>query len=143
MWEHIFLFRILDHPDDAYDGRPRGHKEMLRNITSLGSKQHDTFASDKWKLTVSAFKAFREANGLSESDLPHEIVNHSLGELANENGFSTNPIEAKWSVIKRCIRNTMADKLPAHADRQKWRSLIAEYQARSLLGVLNPQYFDR
>eukprot|EP00439_Symbiodinium_sp_Y106_P054477 s3618_g7.t1 len=31
-----FLFRILDHPADALDGKPRGHKEMLRNIRSLG-----------------------------------------------------------------------------------------------------------
>ena len=97
MWEPIFLFRVLDHFDDAYDGRPRGYIEMLRNIKSLGNKQHDTFACNKWKSTASAFKAFRDANGLSESDLPHEIVNHSLGELANENGFSTNAIEAKWS----------------------------------------------
>ena len=83
---------------------------MLRNINSLGIKKHDTFVSDKWKATVSAFKAFREANGLSESDMPHEIVNHSLGELVNENGFSTNAIEAKWSVIKRWIRNKMSGK---------------------------------
>ena len=138
-----FLFRILDHPDDAYDGRPRGHKEMLRNINSLGIKKHDIFVSDKWKATVSAFKAFREASGLSEFDLPHEIVNHSLGELVNENGFSTNAIEAKWSVVKRWIRNKMSGKLPAHSDRQKWRLLIGEYQARNLLRALNPQYFDR
>ena len=76
-----FLFRILDHPHDAYDGGPRGHREMLRNINSLGIKKHDTFVSDKWKATVSAFNAFREANGLSESDMPHEIVNHSLGQV--------------------------------------------------------------
>ena len=60
-----------------------------------------------------------EANGLSESDMPHEIVNHILGELVNENGFSTNAIEAKWSIIKRSIRNKMSGKLPAHSDRQK------------------------
>ena len=37
----------------------------------------------------------------------------------------------------------MSRKLPAHSDRQKWRLLIGEYQARNLLRVLNPQYFDR
>ena len=88
---------------------------------------------------MSAFKAFREAGGLSESDLPHEIVNHSLGELVNENGFSTNAREAKWSVIKRWIRNKMSGKMPAHSDRQKWRLLIGEYQARNLLRALNPE----
>ena len=70
--------------------------------------------------------------------MPHEIVNHILGELVDENGFSTNAIEAKWSIIKRSIRNKMSGKLPAHSDRQKWRLLIGECQAPNLLRALNP-----
>ena len=70
--------------------------------------------------------------------MPHEIVNHNLGELVNENGLGPNTIEAKWSIIKRWIRSKMLGKLPAHSDRQKCRLLIGEYQAPNLLRALNP-----
>ena len=95
-----FIFRILDHPEDAYDGKPRGHKEMVKNLGMLNLKKNDIFVSDKWKATVSAMKSFRREHNFSLSDVKHEIVNHSKGELKNSNGFTTNPIECKWSLIK-------------------------------------------
>ena len=75
------LFRVLEHPDDSFDGKPRGRKEMLHNIESLGMREHDVFVSDKWKATVSAMKAFRKNKKITTDDLPHEIVNHSEGEI--------------------------------------------------------------
>ena len=119
-----FLFRILDHPLDSLDGKPRGHKEMLRNIKSLGMASGDVFVSDKWKATVSALKVFREESGLTTRTLPHEIVNHSQWEIVNAHGYSTKPIGAKWSVIKRWIRKRNGGVLPAHGDRNKWTKLI-------------------
>ena len=138
-----FLFRVLEHPDDSYDGKPRGHKEMLCNIESLGLQKHDVFVSDKWKATVSAMKAFRKSKRISTEDLPHEIVNHSEGEIKNQNGFTTNPIEAKWSLIKRWVRHRMSGHLPNHSDRRKWRLILNEYQTRNLLKTQSPKCFDR
>ena len=138
-----FVFRILDHPDEAHSGKPRGHGEMLKNINILGLRKGDTFVSDGWKATVSAVKAYRRTHRLSQNDLHHEIVNHSEGELVNSHGFTTNPIEAKWSLIKRWIRHRMSGRLPGHSDRHMWRLLIDEYQTRNLLKARNPQIFDR
>ena len=138
-----FVFRILDHPDEAHSGKPRGHGEMLKNINILGLRKGDTFVSDGWKATVSAVKAYRRTHRLSQKDLHHEIVNHSEGELVNSHGFATNPIEAKWSLIKRWIRHRMSGRLPGHSDRHMWRLLIDEYQTRNLLKARNPQIFDR
>ncbi|CAE7228002.1 unnamed protein product [Symbiodinium microadriaticum] len=124
-----FLFRILDHPADDLDGKPRGHKEMLGNLRSLGLRSGDTFVSDKWKSTVSSLKAYRVAT----RTLPHEMVNHIEGEIVSSNGFTTSPIEAKWAVMKRWIRKRGGGVLPKHGDREKWATLIFEYQGRSLL----------
>ena len=99
--------------------------------------------SDKWKATLSALKAHRELHGLSEKPLRHEIVNHSQGEIVNQNGFSTNAIECKWSLFKRWIRTRLSGKLPRHNDREKWRLLIDEYQARSLLKGHSSHTLDR
>ena len=88
-------------------------------------------------------KAYRRTHRLSQNDLHHEIVNHSEGELVNSHGFATNPIEAKWSLIKRWIRHRMSGRLPGHSDRHMWRLLIDEYQTRNLLKARNPQIFDR
>ena len=35
----MFLFRILEHPEDAFQGKPRGHDEMLTNFHYLGVKK--------------------------------------------------------------------------------------------------------
>ena len=93
---------------------------MLDNLSMLNIKKGDIFVSDKWKATLSALKAYRRQTKLSESELRHEVVNHSQGEIVNSNGFSTNAIECKWSVIKRWIRQRLSVILPQHADRNKW-----------------------
>ena len=56
---------------------------------------------DKWQSATSAMKSFKKDNKLTEGNLRHEIVNHSAGELVNQNGVSTNAIDRKWSVTKR------------------------------------------
>ena len=45
---NAFVFRVLDHPADALDGRPRGAKEMLANLRLIGLRKEDVFVSDKW-----------------------------------------------------------------------------------------------
>ena len=137
-----FIFRILGHPEDAYDGKPRRRKEMMKNLGMLNLKKNDIFVSDKWQATVSAMKTFRREHNLSSSDVKHEIVNHSKGELKNSSDFTTNPIETKWSLIKRWIRTRNAGRLPTHSDRHKWRVLVNEYQARNILEAKAPQPFD-
>ena len=127
-----FIFRVLRHPADAFDGKPRGHREMSENLKFLGLRKGDIFVSDEWRATAFAMKSFRKDNKLTERNLRHEFVNHSACELVNQNGFSTNAIECKWSVIKRWIRKRVSGKLPTHADRQKWSLLIDEYQARTV-----------
>eukprot|EP00959_Pyramimonas_sp_CCMP1952_P125612 2626447-Pyramimonas_sp.AAC.1 len=57
--------------------------------------------------------------GLTERMLPHEVVNHSAGEITNERGFTTNHIELQWSLIKRWIRKRYGGMLPKKANRQK------------------------
>ena len=109
------------------------HKEMFHNIRSLGLRSGDTFVSDKWKASVSSLKAYRVETGLTTCTLPHEVVNHSEGEIVNSNGFTTNPIEAKWAVMKRWIRNRGGGLLPKHGDGEKWAALICEHQGRNSL----------
>eukprot|EP00439_Symbiodinium_sp_Y106_P034496 s962_g4.t1 len=57
-----FVFRILDHPDEAHSGKPRGHGEMLKNINILGLRKGDTFVSDGWKATDEALPGFCAPN---------------------------------------------------------------------------------
>ncbi|OLP83431.1 hypothetical protein AK812_SmicGene21185 [Symbiodinium microadriaticum] len=128
-----FIFRILKHPSEAAAGKPRGHAEMLDNLGMLGLSKGDIFVSDSWPATTSAVKAFRRQHELTERTLPHEKVNHSAGEIKNSNGYSTNAIEAKWSLLKRWARRKLGGKLPSHSDRVKWHRLINEYQGRCIL----------
>ena len=92
----------MEHAEDALDGRPRGKKEMLANIHLLDIQKGDTFVSNKWGAPQLRFE-ITSLHNLTERSLPHEIVNHSAGEIMNENGFTTNAIEAKWSVVKRWV----------------------------------------
>ena len=90
-----------------------------------------TLVSDKWKGTLAAIKAYRQDKGLSERQLPHKIVNHSAGEIISAEGYTTNAIEAKWSVCKRWVRKKTGGRMPTHSDREKWRLLLGEFQYRS------------
>jgi len=130
-----FIFRILKHPSDAINGRPRGHQEMVNNLQLLGLRPGDIFVSDKWRASLSALKEVRRELGVSEAQLRHEVVNHSDGELVNKKVYTTNPIEAKWYLIKRWVKSKSGGKLPSHSDRERWHMLINEYQARQFLSI--------
>ena len=62
--------------------------------------------------------------------MPHELVNHSQGEVVNTNGYSTNQIENRWSVLKRWARKKYGGKLPGNKDRVAWTALLEEFQYR-------------
>jgi hypothetical protein len=128
----IFLFRVLEHPTDAFEGKPRGHTEMLTNLHFLGLQKKTILVSDGWKATVSAVKSFRQAKRWTLRDFHHEIVVHSAGEVVNPRGFTTNGIENVWSVVKRWIRRRCGGRMPSHSDREKWRLLLAEFQFRKM-----------
>ena len=90
----------------------------------------NTLVSDCWRGTIAAVKEYRREKGLSERQLAHKLVNHSYGEIVNEKGYSTNAIEAKWSVVKRWARKKCGGRLPTHSDRRRWRLLLGEFQYR-------------
>ena len=127
-----FLFRVLDHPDDVFDGKPRGKDEILKCLRLLDIKKKTILVTDGWKGTKAAVKALREELGWTEKDLWHEVVNHSAGEITNANGFTTNHIENRWSIIKRWIRKRMGGMLPRHNDRLRWKQLLNEFHWRKI-----------
>ena len=86
--------------------------------------------SDSWRASVVAMKKLGHAKGWSEQDLPHELVNHSQGEIVNPHGYNANQIESKWSVLKRWARKKYGGKLPGSKDRAAWTALLEEFQYR-------------
>ena len=92
---NAFIFRVLDRPAEALDGRPRGAAEMEKNLEILGLQKGDIFMSDKWGGTVAAMKRLRALSSWSATQPHHEIVNHPAGEIVNCSGYSTNAIEVK------------------------------------------------
>ena len=57
--------------------------------------------------------------------------NHSAGEIVNSNGFTTNHIENRWSLVKRWVCKRMGGRLPLHSNREKWTRLLNEFHWRS------------
>ena len=131
--DQYFFFRILEHPSDAFEGKPRGKQEMLQNLHMLGIPKGSVIVSDCWKGTKAAVKQFRLDKGWSDNDLKHESVNHSAGEIVNVNGKSSNAIEARWSVLKRWIREQHGGRMPTRSNRQQWKTLISEFSFRKLM----------
>jgi len=129
----IFMFKVLEHPQDCHDGRPRGKQEILKNLNEVGPTKDTILVSDKWKGTVAAIKQYRLDHGFTESQLPHEVVNHSEGEIKNSRGFTTNLIESKWSVLKRWVRRVNGGRMPTHSDRDVWRRILTQFQFRKLI----------
>jgi hypothetical protein len=121
-----FHFRVLDHPTDAFDGKPRGAKEILACLHTLNIPKRTILVTDGWKGTKAAISAFRREKGWTLQDLHHEVVNHSAGEIVNVNGFSTNGIEARWSVLKRWVRKSCGGRMPTHGDRPRWARLVTD-----------------
>ena len=69
----------------------------------------------------------------SDADLWHEVVNHSAGEIVNSNGFTTNHIENRWSLVKRWVRKRMGGRLPLHSNRETWTRLLNEFHWRKIV----------
>jgi hypothetical protein len=126
----MFFFRVLDHPGDAYNGKPRGKEEMQKCLEAVGLDKDMILVTDKWKGTLAAVNNLMRLNHWSETDLVHEIVNHSAGEIVNMHGFHTNQIEAKWSVLKRWIRKRCGGRLPGKKNRALWKLVLQEFQWR-------------
>jgi hypothetical protein len=135
----VFHYRILEHPVDAHDGRPRGTEEILTCLHMLNLQKGTILVTDGWKGTAAAIRRFRQQKGWTVRELHHEVVNHSAGEIVNCNGFTTNHIEGRWSVIKRWGRKRYGGRLPAHNDRTKWNALLAEFQWRKIISKDNSQ----
>ena len=131
-----FVFRVLKHPSDCLDGRPRGAKEMLENLRSLNMSRNDVYVSDKWGCTVAAVRQLMKENGWRRFN--HQIVNHSAGEITNTAGYSTNAIEAKWSILKRWVKKLHSGKLPRDHDREKWSLLLDEFHYRQVRSEQSP-----
>ncbi|CAK0869782.1 unnamed protein product, partial [Prorocentrum cordatum] len=128
----IWFFRILDHPNDAFDGKPRGHQEMLTSFHLLGMRKGTILVNDSWTATKS--------KGWTAKDVEHELVVHSAGEIKNPRGFTTNGLQSVWSVVKRWVRRKCGWRMPYHSDRQKWRDLLAEMQWRKLAATQTLDY---
>ena len=104
----------------------------------LNMKKHDVFVSDSWRATAPAVKVIRSDLNLNPAvnragNLRHECVVHKDGELVNARGYTTNPVEGAWSVIKRWIRKRNGGRLPAHSDREAWTLLLDEFLLRKVL----------
>ena len=69
-----FVFRVLEHPADAQDGKPRGHFEILQCLRKLQLRPKTILVTDGWKATLSAVNALKEENGWSDVELWHEVV---------------------------------------------------------------------
>ena len=53
---------------------------MLKTVAVLDLQKGDICMSDKRTATVSIVESFRSKHRLKESELKHEIVNHSVKE---------------------------------------------------------------
>ena len=60
--EH-FLFRVLDHPQAALDGKPRGQAEILDCLRLLNLQPKTIIVTDGWKATVAAIKDLKKEKG--------------------------------------------------------------------------------
>ncbi|CAK0843836.1 unnamed protein product [Prorocentrum cordatum] len=128
----VWLFRVPDHPLDAFKCKPRGHDEMLTSMHLLGLKKGTALVSDSWGATISAVKEFKKLKRWTVKGLRRELVAHSAGEIVNPNGFATNGIEAVWSVVKRWVRRRCGGRMPSHSGREQRRALLAELQWRKM-----------
>ena len=86
--------------------------------------------TDSWASTVTAINQFKRDNGWGGTELRHVTVNHAQGEIVRCEGYSTNQVENKWSVVKQWMRKRCGGRLPAIKDRATWTQLIEEFQYR-------------
>ena len=126
----VFFFKVLEHPQDAFEGKPRGKWELLKAFEELGLEKNDIFVTDAWKGTIAAVQQLKNSQAWCGDDLRHEICNHAQGEIVNQRGFSTNQVENKWSVLKRWIRRRNGGAIPAKRDRKGWKLWLGEFTLR-------------
>lgn len=50
----LSFFRVLDHPDDAYDGRPRGKAELMCCFNMVGLNKNMVVVTDSWRGSIAA-----------------------------------------------------------------------------------------
>ena len=125
-----FFFKVLEHPNDAFDGRPRGTNELISCFDSVGLKPGIILVTDSWRGSIAAIRSIKQRNNWGPRSLRHELVNHSSGEVVNANGFTTNHIECRWSVLRAWVRKRFGGKFPAYTDRRRWKKVINEFQYR-------------
>ena len=111
------------------------------NFNMLGASRDAIMATDGWRGTQAAIAQIRRDRGWPKTAWHHEVVNHSAGEIVNENGFTTNGIEARWSVLKRWVRHRFGGRLPRTNDRAAWRALLSEFQFRKIRHHDDTEYF--
>ena len=129
----MFFTTVLNHPDDAHDGRPRGRDELIQCFDQVPLKKGIIVVSDAWRGTLAAINSIRRREGWGLRTLRHEICVHSRGEVVNARGFSSNQVENRWSVLKRWMRKRYGGRLPVQSDRQKWSKVINEFRYRKFV----------
>ena len=115
---------------------------MMECLKSIGLEdvvpdEDIILVTDSWKGTTAAVKQIKDDNDWDDDDLRFELVNHSKGEIVNMNGYTTNQIEARWSVLKRWIRKRNDGRLPAGKDREGWKLILLEFQWRKRMQFVN------
>ena len=128
----LFLFRVLDHPEDAYANRPRGKEEIIKCLDLIPLQKDMTLVTDGWRGTLAAVNEIKRRNGWGPRSLRHEKVIHRNGEVVNSRGYSTNSIENRWSVLKRWLKKKCGGKLPPIRSRDVWKNTISEFTYRKM-----------
>lgn len=125
--------KILPLPSDAIGGAPRCRAELERGLREAGLQPETIVVCDGW----AAY------DGIDwEGDFgcpPAERVNHSVGEIVNQHGFTTNHIESKWSSFKRWMRMKLGGVV---AGPRKMEAYLAEYQWKQMTGGSIPAFVD-
>ena len=120
-----FAFRVLDHPEDALGGRPRGQEEIRACAHYVGLQPGTHLVSDSWPGTL-AIDWVAEFGCAS-----HHAINHAAGEVVDEEGRTTNGIENRWSVMKRWLRKRCGGMLPR--GRENIKLYLREFQWRKVV----------
>lgn len=80
---------------------------------------------------------------LKKTDCTHETVNHSKGEWVNSRGFTTNPIEGVFGVLKRASRRNFSLNRLQKARRVNWALQAQVFRMNKRLESQNARPSDR
>lgn len=81
-------------------------KEVIHPIVYNNVTEGSVFVTDEWR-------AYRELG----QKYQHEMVDHSSKNFMNDNGFTTNPVEGLWSIVKRTYNGTYHKMSKKHIQR--------------------------